>query len=304
MRCVANAELDAADFGPRVADDAQCFLDFGGGARGAARLQARHRRGNADGGDNVALGIPDRRGHAPDFRDVLAVVEGESHGPHFRARAGESRHRPHRGARVDRQPPAPEQIPERGEIAVGEQRLAVRGAVQRREFPGLAGDGDDLPGGDLVIDEEHLDALAYREVRRLAERRGELLQLVMKEHPERVTAVPQRQPPRSGAQDVVPAALRVGQEPALPQGVYQPEDAAAIDPDEIGELFSGTGCGEAATASRIARPRSRLWIGSASWMALPLVTTMSGGKDTDGRTPFGIQWRRTCDDSTTGKDCL
>ena len=54
-----------------------------------------------------------------------------------------------RGARVDRQPPAPEQIPERGEIAVGEQRLALRGAVQRRDFPGLAGDGDDLPGGDL-----------------------------------------------------------------------------------------------------------------------------------------------------------
>ena len=104
-----------------------------------------------------------------------------------------------------------------------------------------AGDGDDLPRGDLVVDEEYLDALAHREVRRLAERRGELLQVVVKEHPEHVAAVPSRQPPRRGAQDVVLAALRIGQEPALPQRVRQAEDAAAVDADQVGELLQRDG---------------------------------------------------------------
>ena len=55
------------------------------------------------------------------------------------------------------------------------------GAVQRREFAGLPRHRDDLAGGDVVIDEEHLDPFADREVRRLAERRRQVLQVVVEE---------------------------------------------------------------------------------------------------------------------------
>ena len=65
-----------------------------------------------------------------------------------------------------------------------------------------------------------------------------------------------------GPENVVLAALRIGQEPALTQRVRQPEDAAAVDPNEVGEMLAAApGSVDAATASRMARPRSRLWIG-------------------------------------------
>ena len=161
-----------------------------------------------------------------------------------------------------------------GTIVVGEQRLAMRGAVQRCEFPGLPGDGDDLPDGNLMVDEEHFDALAHREMRRLTQRGGELLQVVVEERPEHCAPVPPRQPPRGGPEDVILAALRVGQEPALPERVGQPEHAAAVDAERSVSCFSGTGWDEAATASRMARPRSRLWIAGVSRIALPFMAAM------------------------------
>ena len=49
------------------------------------------------------------------------------------------------------------------EIEVGEQRLAVRGAVERHELAGLPRHRDHLPGRRVVIDEERLAALADRQ---------------------------------------------------------------------------------------------------------------------------------------------
>ena len=94
-----------------------------------------------------------------------------------------------------------------------------------------------------MVDEEDLDALPDREVRCLAERRGQLLQVVMKERPEHVTPVPARQPPGGGPQDVVLAVLRMGQKPALPQRVREPKDTAAVNADQVGELPQGDRCG-------------------------------------------------------------
>ena len=86
-----------------------------------------------------------------------------------------------RRAGVDPQRRPPEQLAQGVEIAVGEQRLAVRRAVQRREFAGLPRHGHHLADGDVVVDEEHLDALADREVRRLAERGRQVLQVMVEE---------------------------------------------------------------------------------------------------------------------------
>ena len=50
----------------------------------------------------------------------------------------------------------------------------MSGAVKWRELASLPRDRHHLPGGDMVIDEEHLDPLANGEVRRLAERGRQL----------------------------------------------------------------------------------------------------------------------------------
>ena len=170
------------------------------------------------------------------FLDVLPIVDRESVDADLRADAGETRHRLHRPAGVDLQRLASEQVREGGQIAVGEQRLAVRGAVQRRVFSRLSGDGDDLPRRDLMVDEEHLDALANREVRRLAQRRGEVLQVVMEERARARCARTAATAARRWGRGCSPCCPSGGQEPALPQRVGQPEDAAAVDADQVGEL--------------------------------------------------------------------
>src|SRR4051812_15367632 len=88
-----------------------------------------------------------------------------------------------------------------------------------------------------MIDEEHFDALADGEVRGLAQNAGQLLEVMVKERAEHVAPVSPREPPCGRAEDVVLAALRVGEEAPLPQRVRQPKDAAAVDADEVGQLF-------------------------------------------------------------------
>src|SRR5688572_16151705 len=55
--------------------------------------------------------------------------------------------------------------------------------------------------------------------------------------------------------------------------------------------FSGTGSGDAATASRMASPRSRLWIGGVSRVGLPLICDQRPPQNT---TPVrGVRSRRS-----------
>src|SRR5205814_2110835 len=101
----------------------------------------------------------------------------------------ETRHRLERPARVGVQRSTAEQLPRGSEIAVGEQRLPMRGAVQRRELAGLARDRDHLTGGDMVIDEEDLDPLADGVMRGLAEPGRQILEEVVEERGQHVAPV-------------------------------------------------------------------------------------------------------------------
>ena len=61
--------------------------------------------------------------------------------------------------------------------------------------------------------------------------------MLMKERREDVATVPARQPPGGGPKHVRVAALGIRQEAALTERIGQAEHAAAIDPDQIGELL-------------------------------------------------------------------
>jgi hypothetical protein len=88
-----------------------------------------------------------------------------------------------------------------------------------------------------MVDEERLAAFEHREVRRLFELCGQVAEELMEERPQQVPPVPPRQPPGRRPEDVVVAAFRVGQKAALAEGIRQSEHAAAIDANELGELF-------------------------------------------------------------------
>ena len=64
------------------------------------------------------------------------------------------------------------------ESEVGEQRLAVRGAVQWHPFAGLPGDDDALVAGGVVIDEKDFAPVANGEMRGFSRAGGECLDCV------------------------------------------------------------------------------------------------------------------------------
>ena len=123
------------------------------------------------------------------------------------------------------------------EIEVGEQRLAMSRAMQWREFARLPGDRDDLTRRRVMVDEERLAAFEHHEVRRLFERRRQVSKELMKEHREEFPSVPPRQSPGRRPKDVIVAAFRIREKPALTKRVRQSEHTAAIDADQLGELF-------------------------------------------------------------------
>ena len=69
-------------------------------------------------------------------------------------------------------------------------KRSMGGAMQRREFAGLPCHRHDLPHGDVMVDEEHLDAFTNREVRGLAQRRRQVLQVMVEEGAEHGAAIP------------------------------------------------------------------------------------------------------------------
>ena len=115
-----------------------------------------------------------------------------------------------------------------------------------------------------------------REVRGLSEFAGQLAQVVMEERRQHAATVAPGQPPGRGPEDVVLAAFRVGQESALTQRVRQPEDAASVDANEVGELPQ---------RHRFGRRRHRLEDGEAA------VETLDGRRVVRRFPVHGRQWR-------------
>ncbi len=171
--------------------------------------QAGQRRRNADRRDDVSLRVTDRRRDTPHVVEVFAVVECVSRGSDARTDARELRQRDDRVPRIGVERHGSEQRFQRVEIHIGHQRLAMGGAVERHELAGLSHHRDDMAVRRVMVDEEHLGALAHGDVRGLADLRRQRAQVFVKERAEQGAAVFPRQPPGGRPEDIVLAADRI-----------------------------------------------------------------------------------------------
>src|ERR1700733_11638611 len=112
----------------------------------------------------------------------------------------------------------------------------MRGAVEGYQLAHLARHCDYVAGCG-VVDKEGVLTLPDSKVRGLVDLCGEQLQLFIG-HPDQHVApvIAMRQAPHRRAEDVVLPPRRAGEKSPSPERVRQPERAAAIDPQQLGEL--------------------------------------------------------------------
>src|SRR5687768_11867461 len=137
-RCHAR-ERGFASGGEGFADQLRRGDDLGCGVWNSLRVQTSNGRGDPDRGNDLALRVADGRREAAQVFDVLGIVERESIDANAAAHADKRRQRGDRIARVGAQRRPPEEVLERLPVAVGKQRLAVRGAMKWCELARLPG---------------------------------------------------------------------------------------------------------------------------------------------------------------------
>ena len=180
----------------------------------------------------IAILIANRRRDAAEAFDVLAVVGRVAASADAAADARELGERRRSPPRVGVQLRAAEEGFDVGAVVVGEERATVSGGVERDVLAGLPGHRQDLPGGDVAVDEERHAAIPDREMGGFARRVSERAQVLAAEGDQHVAAVLARQPPDRRSEDVLLPAVRIGEESPLAQRVGEAKDAAAVDAEK------------------------------------------------------------------------
>src|SRR5262249_53409297 len=147
-----------------------------------------------------------------------------------------------------------------GGAAIGEDRLAVRGAVQRNQLAGAARDDDAASGGRVVVDEQRRAALANGQVRRLAGLIRQRFQALVAERDQAIgPVVLWREATAGRVENVIFPAVRIRQDPAALERCGEAEDAAAVDAEQPCQL---------AERHRVCGPRDRFENRQAAVQAL------------------------------------
>jgi len=181
--------------------------------------------------------IADRRRDAPDVFQVFAVVGGEAFGSHAAAYLGELRQRYARACGVPLERRRAIEGLQFCQPEVGEQRLAVRGAVQRHQLAGLTGDDDALVAGGIVIDEKDFASFTNGEMSGFSRPGRECLDRLMADadqHPAPVVFA--RQSPDGRTEHIMLPSVGVGEEATALQRICQTEDTARVDAEDVGQL--------------------------------------------------------------------
>ena len=161
--------------------------------------------------------------------------------------------------------PGPRIASNPGCVAIRQQGLAVRGAIKRHMLAGAAGNQNHLVGRGFMIDEQHLPAIADGQMRSLARTRRELPHTLMAQRDEQIVpAVFSRQTPDGRAEHVLLAPNRIGKKSAPAKSVGETETLLRSMASSSASCPIGTGSAELATASRMAKPRSRLCMDGVS----------------------------------------
>jgi hypothetical protein len=112
----------------------------------------------------------------------------------------------------------------------------MRGAMQRDRLPGLSGYRNQMIGGDMVY-EQRIPALANCQVDRLVSAFRELLQVFLRDTDQhRPPLVAVGESPQGRSENEVLTARRIGEEASPFQGEGEPENAAAVNSNQVRQL--------------------------------------------------------------------